>query len=139
MWQNAFFWGGGAIFRGDRPFEASRIVPCHRPQPPGTAALTGKSEVETRPRPVACPQVREYLNRSTTRLDSLSNLPAEISAHLTSCTNCLADRRVAWMRRPKAVPPPRARTRPIVWAALVAALGVLIWVVARAGLFRSHP
>ena len=101
--------------------------------------MTGKSEVETRS-PVTHREVREYLSRSGTRLDSLSNLPAEIAAHLTSCTSCLADRRVAWLRRPKAVPAPTKQTvRPMVWAALLVALGLAIWLLARSGLFRTHP
>jgi len=90
---------------------------------------------------VTCPEVREYLNRSGARIDSLSNLPPEISTHLTSCTSCLSDRRVAWMHRPEAVaaPLPERRIRPVFWTALLAAVAAAIWLLVRSGIFGPRP
>jgi hypothetical protein len=90
---------------------------------------------------VTCREVREYLNRTGASLESLSALPPEISAHLTSCTSCLADRRVAWLRREEAtaVPLQERRIRPVFWSAILAVLAAAIWLLARAGLFSAHP
>jgi hypothetical protein len=90
---------------------------------------------------VTCHEVREYLNRSGASLDSLAKLPPEIGSHLTSCTSCLADRRVAWLRRSEAaaVPLRERRIRPVFWTALAAALAAAIWLLARAGLFGTRP
>jgi hypothetical protein len=81
---------------------------------------------------VTCREVREYMNQAGARLDSLGDLPAEISSHLTSCTSCLADRRVAWLKHRDtdvAVAEPPARTRTLLWtAAILIALAAAVWV-----------
>jgi len=80
---------------------------------------------------VTCREVRDYMNQAGARLDSLADLPAEIASHLTSCTSCLADRRVAWLRHRDtdvAVAEPPARTRTLLWtAAILMALAAAVW------------
>lgn len=90
---------------------------------------------------MTCQQVREYMNQSGARLDNLGDLPPEISAHLTSCTSCLADRRVAWLRRSSAaaVPLEERKIRPIFWTALAVVLAAALWLLVRAGLFGARP
>jgi hypothetical protein len=90
---------------------------------------------------VTCREVREYMSQAGARLDSLSGLPEEIAAHLTSCTSCLADRRVAWLRRSSAAaaPLPERKIRPVFWTALIAALAATVWLLAHAGLFGTRP
>ena len=90
---------------------------------------------------LTCGEVRDYLNQSGARLEDLKDLPPEIASHLTSCTSCLADRRVAWLRRSSeaAVPLEERKIRPIFWTALAAALAAAIWLLAHSGLFRSGP
>jgi hypothetical protein len=90
---------------------------------------------------VTCPEVRDYLSKSGARLDDLKDLPPEVAAHLTSCTSCLADRRVAWLRRSSeaAAPLEERKVRPIFWTVLAALLVAAIWMVAHAGLFGARP
>ncbi|HET8945619.1 MAG TPA: hypothetical protein VFQ07_01440 [Candidatus Polarisedimenticolia bacterium] len=90
---------------------------------------------------VTCREVRDYLNRSGARLEDLKGLPAEIASHLTSCTSCLADRRVAWLRQSSetAVPLQERKVRPVFWTALAAVLAAAIWLLVRAGLFGARP
>ena len=92
---------------------------------------------------VTCREVREYMNQVGARLDSLAELPPEISSHLTSCTSCLADRRVAWLKRretTEAVAEPPRRGRALLWlAAFVAAAAALFLFLSRSGFFRNRP
>jgi hypothetical protein len=90
---------------------------------------------------VTCSEVRDYLNRSGARLEDLKELPLEIAGHLTSCTSCLADRRVAWLRKSSevVVPLQERKIRPIFWTALAAVLAAAVWLMARAGLVRARP
>ncbi len=90
---------------------------------------------------LTCGEVRDYLNQSGARLEDLKGLPPQIAAHLTSCTSCLADRRVAWLRRSSeaAVPLEERKIRPIFWTALAVALAAGIWLLARSGLFNAGP
>jgi len=90
---------------------------------------------------ITCQEVRDYLNRSGARLEDLKDLPAEVAAHLTSCTSCLADRRVAWLRRSTeaAAPLEERRIRPVFWTALAVILAAAVWLLVHAGLFGARP
>jgi len=60
---------------------------------------------------MTCRQVRDYLRRSGADIAHLDNLPADVGAHLRSCTGCLSQRRVVWLMRmgsgsETGVPPP---------------------------------
>ena len=48
---------------------------------------------------MTCRQTRDYLRRVGVDIAHLDNLPAEVSAHLRSCTGCLSQRRVVWLMR----------------------------------------
>ena len=92
---------------------------------------------------LTCREVREYMNSAGARLDSLGDLPPEVSSHLTSCTSCLADRRVAWLRKRDvpvaAVANPPVRRGRLLWllGALVAVLAAALFVLSRNGFFRQ--
>lgn len=91
---------------------------------------------------VTCREVRDYMGQAGAKLDSLSDLPPEVSAHLTSCTSCLAERRVAWLRKRETAvtEPPSRRGRLLIWvAAVVAAIAAVLLVLSRNGFFLQQP
>ena len=80
------------------------------------------------------------MNRAGARLDSLGDLPPEVSGHLTSCTSCLADRRVAWLRKRDVsgagVATSQARRgRLLLLTALIATIAAVLFVLSRSGFF----
>lgn len=82
------------------------------------------------------------MSRAGAQLDTLTDLPPGVAGHLTSCTSCLADRRVAWLRKREATgvvaAAPARRGRVLLWlAVLVATIAAALFVLSRNGFFRN--